>query len=145
MLPVKSVMTSEVISVPEDMILKEVNYIFEKEMIHHIPVVDQYQRCVGMISRSDMLLLLDWGTKLNLPSSERKNIFLLTSNLAKDMMETNVLKVTRDDLIGKCVDIFKENYFHALPVVDEDGRLEGIITTYDLMILAYTDKGLLPG
>jgi len=36
------------------------------------------------------------------------------------------------------VQIFRENYFRALPVVNEEGQLQGIITTYDLMILAYS-------
>lgn len=142
-LKVKSVMSSDVITVKEDTLLKDVNSIFERERIHHVPVVDDSGRFAGMISKSDMLMLLDWGTKLKLPASERKNTFLLTSNLAKDVMEVNILRVSEEDTIGKCVDIFRENYFHALPVTDTDGYLKGIITTYDLMILAYTDHGLL--
>lgn len=140
---VKSVMSTDLITVHEDTVLKDVHHIFEKERIHHIPVVNGEGRFAGMISKSDMLMLLDWGTKMKLPASERKNVFLLTSNLAKDMMEKNVLRVSENDTIGKCVDIFRENYFHALPVTDTEGILKGIITTYDLMILAYTDHGLL--
>jgi acetoin utilization protein AcuB len=142
-LKVKSVMSSDVITVREDAVLKDVNNIFGRERIHHVLVVDESGKFAGMISKSDMLMLLDWGTKLKLPSSERKNTFLLTSNLAKDVMEVNVLRVSENDTIGKCVDIFRENYFHALPVTDTDGYLKGIITTYDLMILAFTDQGLL--
>ncbi|MBK9150096.1 MAG: CBS domain-containing protein [Saprospiraceae bacterium] len=140
---VKAVMTRDLITVNEETMLKEVYHIFETERIHHIPVINGEGKFAGMISKSDMLLLLDWGTKLKLPASERKNSFLLTSNLAKDMMETNILKVSEEDTIGRCVDIFKENYFHALPVTDTDGYLKGLITTYDLMILAYTEHGMI--
>lgn len=142
-LKVKEVMTSELITVKSDTILKEVNMIFEKENIHHVPVISIENKFLGIISKSDILLLLDWGTKLSLPVSIRKNFFLLTSNLAKDVMVTNVIKVSPDDTIQRCVQIFRENYFKALPVVDDNDKLIGIITTYDLMILAYTDLPLL--
>jgi CBS domain-containing protein len=144
-LKVKEVMSNELITVQSDTILKDVNLIFEKENIHHIPAVTSDGKFIGIISKSDMLLLMDWGTKLNLPASLRKNTFLLTSNLAKDIMETNVIRISPDDRITRCVQIFRENYFRALPVVDDHDFLLGIITTYDLMILAYTEMPMLEG
>ena len=140
---VKEVMSTDLIISYEDTILKEVNNIFERENIHHIPVITEDNKFRGIISKSDMLLLMDWGTKLNLPASLRKNTFLMTSNLAKDLMEKNVLKVSPEDTIRKCVQIFRENYFRALPVLDDLDQLVGIITTYDLMILAYSEIPLL--
>lgn len=142
-LSVAEVMTANPITVTSDTILKEVNIILEKENIHHVPIVSEEGTFEGIISKSDMLLLLDWGTKVNLPASLRKNTFLLTSNLARDIMETSVLKVTPQDTIRKCVQIFKENYFKALPVVDENQKVVGIITTYDLMLLAFSEIPLL--
>ncbi len=142
-LKVKEVMSTDLITVKEDDIVKDVNNIFDRENIHHILVVDDDMKFKGIISKSDILLMMDWGTKLNLPASLRKNTFLLTSNLAKDVMETNVIKVGPDDFIRKCVQVFRENYFRALPVVDDNDFLIGIITTYDLMILAYTETPML--
>jgi CBS domain-containing protein len=142
-LKVKEVMVTELYKVKPDTILKEANIIFEKENIHHIPVVDETGQFAGIISKSDILLLMDWGTRMNLPASQRKNTFLLTSNLAKDVMITTVVKVSPDDTIRKCVQIFKENYFRALPVVDESNILVGLITTFDLMLLAYRENALI--
>ena len=133
-------MTQDLIKVKQDTILKEVKILFDNTNIHHIPVINDQNKFVGIISKTDLMLLLDWGTKLNLPSSMRRNTFLLTSNLAKDIMETNVLKLKPDDVIQKCVQIFRENYFRALPVVNDQEELVGIITTYDLMILAYSKQ-----
>lgn len=136
---VEDVMTKDIITVKQDAILKEVKIIFDNKNIHHIPVVNDQNKFVGIISKTDMMLLLDWGTKLNLPSSMRKNTFLLTSNLAKDIMESNVVKLKPDDVIQRCIQIFRENYFKALPVVNSKDELVGLITTYDLMILAYSN------
>lgn len=137
-LKVGDVMSTELITVKQDTVLKDVNQIFENENIHHIPVLANDGHFMGIISKSDILLLLDWGTKLSLPASIRKNFFMLSSNLAKDVMQTNVIKVSPEDTIQRCVQIFRENYFRALPVVNDEGQLQGIITTYDLMILAYS-------
>ncbi len=136
---VKDVMTTNLVSVKQDTILKEVKILFDNHNIHHIPVINDQNKFVGIISKTDLILLMDWGTKMNLPSSMRRNTFLLTSNLAKDIMETNVMKLKANDTIQRCVQIFRENYFRALPVVNEQDELIGIITTYDLMILAYSN------
>lgn len=139
-IPVKLLMTTDLYVAQKDTIMKEINLILERENIHHIPVVDENNKFMGMISKSDVLLLMDWGTKKNLPGAERKNVFMLTSNLAVDLMETNVITVTPDDTVEKCVQIFRENYFHALPVTDENGVLVGLVTTYDLLMMAYTPQ-----
>lgn len=142
-LKIKEVMTSDPITVTEDTILKEVNIIFEKENIHHVPVVNSEGVFSGIISKSDMLLLLDWGTKVSLPASLRKNTFLLTSNLARDIMETNVVRVSPEENVRRCVQIFRENYFKALPVLNEKQQVVGILTTYDLLMLAYSERPIL--
>lgn len=142
-LKVKEVMTTKLITVQADTLLKDVQDIFSREPIHHLPVLNDKKQFAGIISNADLMLLLDWGTKLNLPASLRKNSFLLTSNFARDIMETNVMKIGPEDTIRKCVQIFSENFFRALPVIDESEKLLGIITTFDLMILAYTEKPLL--
>lgn len=139
-IPVKAVMTTDLYVAQKDTIVKEINLVIDRENIHHIPVVDADNRFLGIISKSDILLLKDWGTKKGLSGAERKNVFMLTSNLAADLMETNVVTVGPEDNLGKCIQIFRENYFHALPVVDEENILVGLITTYDLLMLAYTPQ-----
>jgi acetoin utilization protein AcuB len=139
-IPVRLIMTTDLFVANKDTIMKEINIIVERENIHHIPVVDDDNKFVGMVSKSDILLLMDWGTKKNLPGAERKNVFMLTSNLAVDLMETNIVQISPDDTVEKCVQIFKENYFHALPVVNENGVLVGLVTTFDLLMLAYTPQ-----
>jgi CBS-domain-containing membrane protein len=136
--PVKEYMTTDVITVLTNSQLEEAKAIFDTNSIHHLPVVDDENRLEGIISKTDLLLLMDWGTKYDLTSSKRKNAFLLKSNLAIDLMEENVVTVGADDTVEKCYDIFKENYFHAIPVVDQDHKLIGLITTYDLLIAAYS-------
>ena len=46
----------------------------------------------------------------------------------KDHMTKNPHTVTKDTVISKAVEIMGKNNFHRLPVVDEDGRLVGLVT-----------------
>ena len=46
----------------------------------------------------------------------------------KDHMTKNPLTVTRETTISKAVEIMGKNDFHRLPVVDDDGKLLGLVT-----------------
>jgi len=52
---------------------------------------------------------------------------------AKDIMTTKVITVLPDTPIAEAAKILIENHFNGLPVVDERGRLTGIICQDDLI------------
>jgi acetoin utilization protein AcuB len=52
--------------------------------------------------------------------------------LIKDWMSREVTTVTRDTSMLKASKIFKDNNFRRLPVVDEGGKLVGIVTDRDI-------------
>lgn len=135
---VSEAMTHNPIVVNQDTSLTEVQTIFDTEMIHHIPVIDDSGFLMGIISKSDLNLLLDWGTRLNLRSSQVKNEKLLGSNNADSICSPHVMAVRPEDSLMYCFEIFRENYFRSLPVVDDEGKIVGIITPYDLMVAAFT-------
>ena len=135
---VSEAMTHNPIVVNQDTSLTEVQTIFDTEMIHHIPVIDDSGFLMGIISKSDLNLLLDWGTRLNLRSSQVKNEKLLSSNNADSICSPHVMAVRPEDSLMYCFEIFRESYFRSLPVVDDEGKIVGIITPYDLMVAAFT-------
>lgn len=46
----------------------------------------------------------------------------------KDHMTQNVKTIKKDTPISKALDIMAKNHFHRLPVVDDEGKLIGLIT-----------------
>jgi acetoin utilization protein AcuB len=52
--------------------------------------------------------------------------------LIRDWMSREVTTVSRDTSMLKASKIFKDNDFRRLPVVDEDGKLIGIVTDRDI-------------
>jgi len=127
--PVKSMMTTKLITVnPKDK-LTAVKEIFENNKIHHIPVV-RYKEIIGIISKSDFLHFLR-GFNRNEEDRFVNEARLRVYN-AEDIMTSGLAKVNPDDRINVALEIFLENRFHAIPVI-ENGALVGIITTFDII------------
>ena len=141
-LKVRDAMTRDVITVLESDSMQTVSDIMETSKIHHVPVTDEENKLKGIISKLDVVLLKDWATNLDLDSATRHNRQVLGSQTAKDRMTAQLAKVSPDDTLETCADIFKENLFHCLPVLD-NGEFVGLITTFDLLRIAYTKTPLI--
>ena len=56
-------------------------------------------------------------------------------------MTKGLAKLTPDQRINVALEIFMENRFHAIPVLDEaSGELVGIITTFDIIKALATEE-----
>lgn len=127
--PVSTIMTHKLITVnPEDK-LEAVSNLFEQHKIHHIPVV-RYKEIVGLISKTDLLYFLR-GLSNNSYEEVLNNVRLKNYS-AEDIMTKGLAKIASTDRIAVALEVFKENLFHAIPVVD-NGELVGIVTTYDII------------
>ncbi len=134
--PVKKIMISKLITVnPKDK-LTAVKEIFDNNKIHHVPVV-RYKEIVGMISKSDFLHFLR-GFNRNEEDRFVNEARLRVYN-AEDIMTTGLAKVGPDERINVALEVFLENRFHAIPVV-ENNELVGIITTFDIIRALASEK-----
>lgn len=137
---VREIMTSKVITVSPNDTMDKVQDIFRRNNIHHIPVVEK-GKVVGIISNSDYLRLLHGFTLFRSEKSEAYNDAILRSLLAGEVMTRQVAVLNPDDSLDLAAGYFRENLFHALPIVDPDkDELVGIITTYDLLTYAFSEE-----
>jgi acetoin utilization protein AcuB len=135
-LTVGQVMTKDVYIVNPDTTFDKVEEIFAAHDFHHLPVVED-GTLVGIISKSDLLLL---SNAFPLDDAERRrerNEALFSRILAGEIMTRQVVRLRPEMSVPVAVGIFLENLFHAMPVVDEEGTLMGILSTLDLLRLAY--------
>ena len=121
--PVSSIMTANLLTVSPHQKLTAVLELLEGHRIHHVPVVDG-RKLVGLITTYDLF-------KLNRLQSDYDNIEV------KDVMTTKLATLEPSAKIGTAAEVFLENYFHALPIVNEDGDLLGIVTTFDTLKYMY--------
>ncbi len=135
---VKEIMTKEVITVQPDDSMEKVKDIFDHYSIHHIPVI-LHKKVVGIISRADYLRVIQGFTLLSDSKAEEYNHALLRSLLAGEVMTAKVACLGTEDTLMAAAGYFHENLFHAIPIIDDEGELAGIITTYDLINYAYRE------
>jgi acetoin utilization protein AcuB len=83
-----------------------------------------------MISKTDFLYFLR-GFNRNEEDRFVNEARLRVYN-AEDIMTTGLAKLTPEDRINVALEVFLENRFHAIPVV-EGGDLAGILTTFDII------------
>jgi len=129
--PVSEIMSKDLITLTPRDKLTRVKEVFDNHRIHHIPVVE-YKKIVGIVSKTDLCTFLKGVTKFsNLdPNTDDMR---LRNYLVEDIMTEGLAKVEPTTRISVVLEVFKENLFHAIPVVNELEELVGIVTTYDII------------
>ncbi|MEM8908432.1 MAG: CBS domain-containing protein [Bacteroidota bacterium] len=131
------IMTTDLITVSPNDTMERVNQIFKTHSFHHLPVVEDNQQLVGLVSKSDYLVLCDGMMLINKKFNEERNLQFFRSLLVKEIMVKQLVTLQPEESIMKAVDIFKENYFHAIPIVNQEDELKGLVTTFDLLNHAF--------
>ncbi len=129
-LPVSGIMTRRIASVTATDSMEHVRHIFEQHGFHHIPVVEG-SKLKGIVSYTDYLRIIH--DFFSASESHAANEKLLHTLLVKDMMTENPVCLKPEDTVETALQVFRKNPFHALPVTDAEGKLLGILTTYDVM------------
>lgn len=125
--PVKEIMSRNVITVQEDDRLSKLEEIWKTNTIHHL-VVTNGDQVVGVVSKIDMLRAFNGRGDIS-----RKTLSMMRVG---EIMTKNPLTVEAEDTVGLVADILLANKFHSLPVID-DGELAGIVTSHDLIKYGY--------
>ena len=127
--PVSTLMSKKLVTVsPGDkmMVVKE---IFDNHRIHHIPVV-RYTKLLGIISKTDFMYFLRGNP--NTPTDKAIEESRLQSYNVEDIMTKGIASIESTERINVALQIFSENLFHAIPVVD-NGELVGMVTSLDII------------
>ena len=102
-----------------------------------LPVVDNKERVVGIITHDDLLSRGNIPLRLDL-IGEMKNSLLLhiepdtTKKYARDIMTTPVISVLKDEYLSKGISLMVKHNLKRLPVVDDSNVLRGIISRFDI-------------
>jgi CBS domain-containing protein len=101
--------------------------LFETQGFHHVPVVDGH-KLVGLVSYTDYLRVIR-----ELYSEQSSKEASLNSVKVSQMMTTELICLAPLDTVEDAMRVFNANKFHAVPVVEGDNRLVGIVSTFDLI------------
>lgn len=135
---VSTIMSTDLITVSQEEPLIRIEEIFSSNRIHHIPVVHK-SRLVGIVSKSDYLF---FKRGFSDGAIDRKiDLFRLKTHVVRDIMTRGMATLQTDDRINIALEIFKENLFHAIPIMDGN-RIVGILSTYDVITYISNTKNI---
>ena len=140
---VGSVMSTEVVRATYGTPFKEVARRLREHRISGLPVVDEDDRVIGVISETD-LMLRQAGTPdpyearkrfrpAGLTRRSRTRAARTRARTAGRLMTEPPVTVQADDSIVEAARTMAQHRVERLPVLDEENRLVGIVTRRDLL------------
>lgn len=121
--PIRTVMTTDVITLRPDSTLGEARELLLGKHIHHLPVVDG-KKLVGMITSWDIF-------KLGESADQYRD------TKVSEVMTRKIAVLDADQHLGAVAEVLERHLFHAVPIVNDDQELIGITTSTDLIRYAF--------
>jgi CBS domain-containing protein len=139
---VGSVMTCDVVKVREQAPFKEVATLLDAHRISGLPVVDDDDKVVGVISETDLMLRQARAEDDGEPPRRHRPLLTRTARTtaakalaltAGELMSTPPVTVRAQDSLAHSARLMAARHIERLPVLDEEDRLVGIVTRRDLL------------
>nr|BFE79412.1 hypothetical protein GCM10020093_020130 [Planobispora longispora] len=141
---VADVMTEDVLTVPEQTPFKDIVAAFADRAVSGAPVLDDAGHVVGIVTEADLLRKEEHKDA----PEERHRLFehrrdrlarqKARGDTAAELMTTPAVTVAPDTVIPAAARLMAEYGVKRLPVVDEAGRLVGIVSRADLLKMFLT-------
>jgi len=140
-------MTEEVVFVNRTTPLKDVADILNRHDISGVPVVDDENKVVGVISEKDFLFNMgakETRTFMGVVAHCLKNkgcvAISMQKQKAQDIMSSPAVTVSENTLVSEIASIFTEKKINRTPVTDPNDILIGIVTRTDI-VKSYCSSG----
>jgi len=136
----KHIMTTTVVSVPEEASLMEAAELMAAHNISGLPVVDMKQKAVGVISEKDFLYEMGemekqsfMGVIVQCLKSKGCTAISLRNQKVRDIMASPPITVQVQTSVFEIANLFEEKKINRVPVISENSKLTGIVTRSDIV------------
>ncbi len=124
-------MTPEPITIPPDMLVTEAVKLLTEHRFRHLPVVDDENRLLGMVTDRDLRSACPSSV---LGNEDRAHVMdLVGSTQVQSIMSKDFVALQLVSTLDDALMLFKTRSVGALPVIDSQGRVVGIFSLNDLM------------
>lgn len=125
--------------------LDELAFIMLDQQIGGAPVLDENDRPVGIITKTDVLRELrdisnisrtawhPFGLSNSSDADPTLDLELLATRTAIDAMTPIVYWLPEDADISQAAALMAYEHVHSIPVVNKSGRITGIVSTLDIL------------
>lgn len=117
---IRDIMRSDIVKLKPDDILSKALNVMHEHNVNGAPVIDSNGKLVGMIVKADIYrFLIEEGHYDTCP--------------VEWVMTKNVITAHRDEEILDVAKRIRENNIIAIPVIDDDEFVEGIVSIEDIV------------
>lgn len=142
-LKVKDFMIKDVISIKPYATVKELLKLLTNHGIGGVPVVNDQNKMIGMVSDGDIIRYLnpkegavhDFIYDIFIEEGETEQEVLnekINETVDKLMHKKHIYTVKEDDTFEKAIHILSKHHFKKLPVLDDQDKVTGIISRGDI-------------
>ena len=125
-LEIRDIMNPSPVTICPTENIGELSFFMLNKGLTQLPVVEN-GKLVGMLTTFDL-----WKSY--------ENRTTLSDLHVSDVMNTKVIKLAPKDKVGTAAELFADNRFKTLPVVNLDGTLKGTVTAFDLIKVAFNNE-----
>lgn len=149
-LPVTKVMTADVVTLTPETSVEDALRLLDEHGISGAPVVDAEGRLVGLLDDSDLIVsearlhvptvVEILGAYFTLPGEHRRftsEVRHALGSMVSDVMNDRPPSVPTSATVEDVATIIVDRNSSRVPVVDNDGRVVGIVTRGDLVAAMY--------
>lgn len=122
---VRAIMSKDPLVASPTQTIKDVEALMLDHSLQQLPVTIE-GKLVGMVTVFDLWKGLREGHDENTPVSQ--------------VMSTKIIKITPKDKVGTAAELFADQRFKTLPVVNLENELKGIVTAFDVIRVAYNEE-----
>ena len=126
---VSRTMTRKVITIDQEASILDAQERLAKNKIRHLPVIDKDRRLIGIITDRDIRSALPFHSLME-HGSEKESVLEFK---VKDVMTKDPTSISPTYTIQDALLLIQNLKVGALPVVDDDQKLKGIISVRDLL------------
>ena len=138
----QDIMTTRVVTVMEDASISVFASLMNKHQISAVPVVDERQHVIGMVSEGDLIRRQEIGTDTHRGawwlsifedrSDLARDYVKSHGKLARDVMSKEVICVLEDTPLSEIAEILEKNHINRVPVV-RDNILVGLVSRANII------------
>ena len=124
-------MTKKVVSIRPDADIIQAKTLMDENRIRHIPVVDDDNKLIGIVTDRD--LRSEFPASFYKGTDRPEAVEEYRKTRVRDIMTPDPVTLTPYDTIQDALLLIQNMKVGALPVVDKEGKLTGIISVRDLL------------
>ncbi len=132
MIIVEDMMTARVITLSRFNTLADARDTMRMNKIRHIPIVDDENELIGIVSHSN---ILENGNSSQQYASSKELESIESGILLADIMTTNITTISPELNVAYAAQLVYHKKIGCLPVVNSRRQLVGIITDHDFVAI----------